>query len=261
MTLTTMQALREAVKEGKDQLNLLTYDPDPMLAQYFFGRTSLALRMHVHLTIAGASKSRDPMCQLDPSLITVLNKMGGRGYFTYTCGDTLRSQRNTVKASVKVREVGTYLFSPAYNLQKARVRGRLWTISLTPVLEGKKWVLEAQVIFGHCAILPALPYDILGAAVMILSTAKDCGMPLKGISWYFHKLVVGTFTEKMFEDYHESNLITELPDEAMSIDIVRADASMRMHNGDRTLAEVPLSTKERKLLDDLHKFYKGVIGE
>src|SRR5690606_18453228 len=171
------EMMSSMVEQPREELNVLLFDKNPQYENYWFWKTSIQLHTYVYQIIAGAGKSKDPMCKLDPSLYTVLNQ---QRYFGYSLGSIYSDHSEYIVSRLAVRQPGTYLFAPVYNLKKqtSQARPRIWSLTLLPTFSDRKWELTAQVVGGHCSLWPMLPYEILGIVTMAMATANRAALPL-----------------------------------------------------------------------------------
>jgi hypothetical protein len=227
-------------------------DKRPSLSNYWLGKTSVQFYTFLLTLIAGSGKQAEPMTFIDKSLNTVLN---GKRYFSYSLGDVFASQHESVTTAVGLRQVGTFLFAPVYNLQKATARPRIWSLSITPVREDGKWGFYAQAIMGHCTTWPMLPYEMLGAVAISQLMVGETGLPLRGVQWFFHQLV----TDPQPPDGWVNTPLEEAPDKLPSMAVVHellaAESKLRRDPTTRPILRTPIDAYSIKYLENLQIAY------
>jgi hypothetical protein len=229
-------------------------DESPSLANYWVGKRSLQFYTYLCLLIAGGSKQKEPLVSVDSTLSAALN---GRGYFSYALGEVYSTQRETALAALALRNVGTLLFAPVYNLQKATTRPRIWSLSLVPVREEGKWVLVSQAIMGHCTVWPMLPYELLGAFVISQLLASASQLPLLRMQWCFHCLSLPKQWPDGWVSPDVSEVPSKLPSTSAATELLAAEAKLRRNPQVRPHLRIPVSVYDTAFLDGLQKVYAG----
>ena len=256
---TLHQNLPKMLHDGGEYYSLSFLDKKPSLANYWFFKDPVLLQAYLCMLVTGYKKQGSPLVDLDPTTRGVLND---RGYFSYSIGETFCNQMEAVTDNLALRRIGTYLFAPVYNLQKAQIRARLWALSLVPVRDDGKWKLFGQAVFGHCSIWPILPYEILGAMAVLQATAKVVKLPLHSVGWMFQRLNFDTvpdkIKDKMSKTYKTAkDCWTELPKEQHANEVLRIERQLRKDANFRPNLTQPLPANMRSLVDGIQTLYKG----
>lgn len=229
-------------------------DPAPALQNYWFGKTSVQLYTYLCTLVVGGSKTKEPLTVVDPSLVPVLN---AQKYFSYSLGDVYTSQEEHVTQALNIRQVGTFLFAPVYNLQKATARPRIWSLSFVPIRDHNIWSMHAQAVMGHCTVWPMLPYELLGAVAICQLMVGRTGLKLTGLQWMFHTLSI---PDKWPDGWKippdlDKEAPSKLPSSAVASALLSAEAKLRKEPSVRPALRVPVDAYGTKYLDDLQRAY------
>lgn len=232
------------------------FDSEPKLSDYWIGKTPVQLYTYLLTLVNGGSKQKEPLTVVDPLLSAALN---GRGYFSYSLGDVYGSQKTAAIAALAIRQVGTFLFAPVYNLAKATTRPRIWSLSLLPVREDGKWVMYGQAVMGHCTVWPVLPYELLGAIAICQLMVGETKLPFKGMQWLFHSLVVPSPLPQGWMVNDPDTAPMKLPSAAVTAELLAAERKLSRNPDVRPTVRAPLDAYGTKYLDTLQRVYKNTI--
>jgi hypothetical protein len=255
--LTLSQFLHTRPEEDTTHYGIAFDDPVPEFRDYWFGKSSLQLFTYLCMLVTGGSKQSAPLTTVDRSLATCLNP---RGYFSYSLGEVLKQQEKPVLEAILYRSVGTLLFAPVYNLQKAVQRPRIWSLSFVSRLENGKWGLYAQAMMGHCSVWPILPYEIIGTVALCKIISEKSKVPLKGLQWIFHSLTVPAVLQDDWADPDPSQAPSGLPSESEANALLAAEHKLRRDPYARPILICPIGSYCTKYLDNLQNEYITNIG-
>lgn len=255
--------LPQMLKDGGEYFSLSFLDTKPALSNYWMIKSPLMLQLYMCMLVSGYKKQGSPLVDIDPSTKGVLN---ARGYFSYSLGETYFGQREAVAENLAIRKVGTYLFAPVYNLQQARTRARLWSLSMVPVRDNGKWKLFGQAVFGHCSLWPMLPYEILGAITVMHLTAEAAKLPLMAVGYMFQRLSFDNIPPKILKQIPSKHKVTEdcwstPPSETEAVEILRVESRLRRDPNYRPNLGQPLPAHLRAVIDALQSTYRRGINE
>jgi hypothetical protein len=234
-------------KEKHTEHNMLC-ETDGSLPTHFLGITpgaSLALRMYSLVVLAKRGKDKEPMVSYDPLLTVMLN--GGK-YFSSDLGRYFEKQRTAVLNEILAKHLGVFLFTNNYGVQRAKIRSRLWTLSLTYTDN----ILRARAIFGRVQIIPMLPYEIVGITTIVNWLADNIGARAINIAWFFHE-VSHINPEKRNYSIEVVKGFSKLLSPLEVGELLRMESAIRENKPKiNPISSVPLTTEALELQNDIY---------
>ena len=245
-----VKMLNHLIKNHEREQSVLEIDESPIYENYWFAKTGWRLKMFAYGTIAGMGKQKSPMLDVDPHLAVLLNR---QKYFSSSVGLIWEKQAERIYEDISVNEQSTLLFADAYNIMNAKFRARLWTINFMPLGNG---FTDIYVTFGHCGVMPMLPYEILGVATIVFDFARISNQDINRIVWYFHSLDARVITEDIVEKYEPFEILSEPPTPVVSKQMLSAEKQLRNTPYVRPDLEIPVDMYSKDFIDNLTIWYR-----
>ncbi len=208
----------------------------------------LAAKMFALLTLAYRGKTKDPICQYDGNLQFLLNK---KGFFSTNIGMHFLNQEAFVLKDLEKNHNGTFLFIDKYAIQKADWRPRLWAVSIEKISS----FFNCTVTFGHCQLLPMLPYEIIGVCVVVQSIAETLGVNNINYVWNFHSVA----TKSTNSIVPVQNMFSKLPKRPELAEFLLIEEQLR--GGKRRshpVSRIPFSDELDLLMEEVFKYWVKV---